>query len=661
LDFDLKEQVRSAVDIVDVIGSQLELRPQGRNLVARCPWHNDRRPSMTVNPSRQTWKCWVCDIGGDIFSFVMQRDGIDFPTALRQLAEKAGIDIQAYSRGSKTSAKPGTAGDKNAVFSALQIVAREYVRELNEGTSSDAKIAREYLDQRGINFDERKRFQIGFAPDSWNFALNVLRRESIQTEVAVAAGLAVQKSDGQGAYDRFRGRLMFPIQDLQDRVISLGGRIIPAIAARSGSDASPAAKYINGPETAVFRKSHQLYGLNLARESIRRCGHVLVMEGYTDVIATRQAGIEPVVAVLGTALGEEHVKTLQRFCQRVVLVLDGDEAGKQRADEVLELFVRANVDLRILTLPEDLDPAEYLTKYGRESFEQLIQAAPDALDHKFVGLTEGIDVTRDTHRVTKAIDEMLRLISRVPRHDELKTDQIIVRLSRTFGITTERLTNRLDGMRRKADALERNRRVLVSSSTGNRPNIALDPNHLLDESASVDGPSTSVTTGPSALGPRDPHDSPAKLPSISGMDRELFETLIESPAVAGLAVGAIDASWFETITAQMLFSAYQDLELAGRALDVDSIYLAIDNEALKNVVVTLQERVALREGKSLGDPLERYRAIESRYRERQWNVEASQRIAQLESTMLPEDEELAVLNELLEAQRSRHSLKQPPR
>ncbi len=443
-DFDLKERVRSAVDIIDVIGATLELQPQGRNFVARCPWHNDHRPSMTVNQERQTWKCWPCDIGGDVFSFVMRRDGVDFPTAVRTLAELAGIPVEEYRRGKKT--QPGSPDDRETLLSAMKLVSDAYFEQLESGTSDDAKIARDYLAERGIDDENRKRFQIGFSPDEWSFAVDLLKKHNFSGEVAHAAGIASAKRSGDGFVDMFRGRLMFPIHDLQNRPIALGGRLIPAIAERYGDDAG--GKYINGRETMLFRKSQQLYGLQLAREAIRRDGEAMVMEGYTDVVAARQAGVEPVVAVLGTALGEQHVKILKRFAERVVLVLDGDTAGQNRADEVLELFVRAEVDLRVLTLPEGSDPADYLAEHGRESFDKLVVEAPDALDHKLSRLTQGVDFTRDTHAVTTAVDTMLKIVAKAP--DGLRTDQLLMRMSRSFDFKVERLEKRLQFLRSEA-------------------------------------------------------------------------------------------------------------------------------------------------------------------------------------------------------------------
>ncbi|TWU20593.1 DNA primase [Novipirellula galeiformis] len=736
VDFDLKERVRASVDIVDVVGQTLELHPAGRNMVARCPWHNDRRPSLTVNPERQTWKCWVCDIGGDIFSYVMQRDGLDFPSALRVLAEQAGIPIDELRGGKKT--EPGSPDDKPTLFAAMKLVADAYFTQLESGTSDDAKIARDYLASRGIDEENRKRFRIGFSPESWNFAVDLLRQHDFSAEVAEAAGLAIKRNSGEGHYDRFRGRLMFPIHDLQDRPISLGGRLIPAIAQRRGKDAA-GAKYINGPETMLFRKSHQLYNLQLAREAIRRGGDALVMEGYTDVVAARQAGVESAVAVLGTALGEDHIRLLKRFAKRVVLILDGDTAGQTRADQVLELFVRADVDMRVLTLPDGSDPADFLASQGRAAFDALVASAPDALQHKLNRLTDGVDVTHDTHKVTHAIEVLLAIIAQAPRGTSLKIDQLILRMSRTFGLPLERLNERLEEVRKahaKAIAKRRDSRprgtgqgVAVSKRTGApgatpqrsggsgaggsrsdapqsgsnpaapagpattpsgpasnqdfAPTPSFDPNHAFAESAEFDGDFTGDFGGYDDFGGYEDVGGPASFRSqpgarrnagssgasdgrssqpnrpepLNGIDRELFETLIESPELAAMAVESIDPDWLDSSTAKMLLSAYQDLDFEGRDLTLESLLSILENEMLKEQVSALEQRVRRREGQSTQTTAERYAGVVLRYREREFSAEKTRQIAKLASSGLAEDEEEALLKELFDAERARHEIK----
>ena len=668
LDFDLKERVRSAVDIVDVIGSSLTLEPKGRMLAARCPWHDDRSPSLTINQERQTWKCWVCNIGGDVFSFVMQRDGVDFPTALKLLADQAGIE---YQTGPK--AEPGSKDDKAALIAATKLVSDAYFENLDNPQSDDAKIALEYLQSRGVDAQHRKLFRIGFAPDSWDFAVNLLRREKFRPEVALAAGLAHMRNSGSGAYDFFRGRLMFPIHDMQNRVISMGGRVIPKIAERQGDKVG--GKYINGPETKLFRKSQQLYGLNLARESIRKRDQALVMEGYTDVIAARQAGVEPVVAVLGTALGEHHVKLLKRLTSRVVLVLDGDAAGQQRAEEVLEIFIKEDADLRILTLPENMDPADFLQQNGAVAFQTLVDKAPDALEHKLTNLVAGVDMTHDTHAVMQAIDTMTGILAKAPKLDPVKQDQIMLRLSRTFGIASNRLEDRLE-KKRNEEASRRKRASRFqkpnagSSAPATRPqnpNRSLDPNQLLSEV--VDAPYDDSFAAPSAgfdvgtqiasspsTGDYGSDNAAEREEPLSGYDRELFETMIESPDLAARAVETVNPDWLDTLAAKMILSAYQELELEGRDLDVESLLLLLENDFLKNEIVTLQFRVAQRDGKSTQTVEERFVTVLERFGYRETVAEKQRQIAKLETDSLNEDEELELLKQLFDGEKDRQQL-----
>ncbi len=614
-DFDLKERVRMAVDIVDVIGSHLQLTPQGRAYVACCPWHDDRKPSLQVNPQRQTWKCWVCDIGGDVFSYVMRRDGVDFFEALKILAEKAGIEIPTSG-----SAKivPGSPDDKATLLAAMKFAATAYFEYLENGTGDDVKQARDYLDQRGISEESRQRFQIGLSPNQWSWLLDEARRVGYNGDVMRASGLAVARQGGSGHYDMFRGRLMFPIWDLQDRPIAMGGRVIPG-----GETDNPGAKYINGPETRLFSKSRQLYGMNLARTSMQKSGEVLVMEGYTDVIAARQAGIEPVVAVLGTALGEHHIEILKRFVDRVVLVLDGDEAGRRRADQVLELFVGASVDLRIITLPAGADPADYVAEFGAEALMQLSASAPDALDHKLATLIDGIDLGHDTHLATAALEKMLAVLARGGDANELRTSQMLVRLARTFTVPTDSLRKQLEVRIRQA--ARRSAPVRIESMPASPPDALAKP-----------------------VAPLEP---------ITGIDRELFEIMIEYPDAAAQAIEAIDPQWMLSSTSRMLMRAYSELEMQGHELDLQSLLLAVEDERLKGLLVTLDESIQQREGFATQPFDLRFGGLLERYRRLQSTVDSQRQLSQMEADVADIDSATKLLGDIIAARRIQQGLK----
>lgn len=636
-DFALKERVRSAVDIVDVIGTQLELRRQGRNYVALCPWHDDRRPSMMVNQERQTWRCWVCDIGGDAFSYVMKRDGVSFPEALQILADRAGIAIEkgAHSK----PVKAGSPEDKATLLSAMHWAVEQFFQCLEQ--SSEAEAARKYVADRGIDDESRNRFRIGYAPESWDWLLGRAREAGFSGEVMQAAGLAVSRKTGSGHYDMFRDRLMFPIFDLQGRPVAVGGRILPGGEGKGG-------KYINGPETRLFSKSRQLYGLSLARDAIVRQKRVMVMEGYTDVIAARQAGIEPVVAVLGTALGESHIGILKRFAESVVLVLDGDTAGQKRADEVLEMFVGAEVDLRVLTLPDGQDPADFIGREGREAFEHLVDAAPDAIDHKLQRLTAGVDLTHDTHRATAAAEAMLSILAATPvATGDLRLQQTLVRLGRTFMMPVEHLQSRMEDLRRKRT------RFLTSKNTKATATSAPREARLESPEPWIGGDEYSSTAPHGSAPPAAPQ--PAHEPLI-GVDRELFETLIERPELVGLAVETIDERWLSTNSARELLKIYQMLELSGASLDVRDVMLSADDEFLKNQLVVMDERVQAKSESANQTAEERFHSILNCYRDVENKAENQRRLAQLGQGSISEDEVTDLLREMFAAQQIRHGV-----
>ena len=441
---DAKEQVRQASDIVAVVGSYLELRRQGRLLVARCPWHDDNKPSLQVNPDRQSWKCWVCDIGGDVFNFIMQREGVDFREALGLLADRAGIQLTQVK---SQPVQPGSANDKKTLYAAMAWAEQQFHRFLKEAREADS--ARVYLRERGITDESIKRFHIGFAPNEWQWLVNRAQAAKFSAAVLNAVGLAGTSEKSGRPYDFFRGRVMFPIRDTQHRPIAFGGRILPGMG--------DGAKYFNSRETRLYSKHEQLYGIDVAGGAVQTDRHIIVMEGYTDVIMAHQHGVENVVAVCGTAVGAEHVRPrslLRRYADRVTLVLDGDEAGQKRTNEVLELFVAEQVDLRVAKLPAGLDPCDYLQNHGAEAFRQLIEQAPDALGHSLDAALDGLDLQHDVHGANQALEGVLAHVAKAPRLSSesdtalrMREGQILRRIASSFRESEVVLRNRLSELR----------------------------------------------------------------------------------------------------------------------------------------------------------------------------------------------------------------------
>ena len=367
---DFKEQVRSRTDLVTLVSEVVSLTPKGpHDYVGLCPFHDDHNPSFHVYPDRQAYRCWVCDEGGDCFSFVMKTDRLGFREALEQLAERANLEMpKGYG-----ARKPE---EKNRQQRLLEIVAwaeqRTHQCLLAEPA---AERAREYLRSRGITQQSIKTFRLGFHPDNWTWLLDQGRALKFTEQELFQAKLVRERTTG-GYYDDFVDRVMFPIRDTRSRPVAFGGRVLP-------DSPKQEPKYLNSPESELFTKSRLVYGFEQARETIKKTETVVVMEGYTDVILAHQHGLTNAVATLGTSLTETHVGFLKRFARKVVLVFDGDEAGQKAAGRAIEKFLAQDVDLRILTLPEGLDPADYLEKHGLEGFQTLVEKACEAWEHKF--------------------------------------------------------------------------------------------------------------------------------------------------------------------------------------------------------------------------------------------------------------------------------------
>lgn len=617
-DSDTKERVRAATDIADLIGSRLELRRQGRNFVALCPWHRDSRPSLQINVEKQIWKCWVCDIGGDAFNFLMQDEGLSFPEALKKLADRAGISLAPIRRGSssKSSNQPDT---KTEMLRALAW-AGEWFRDQLEKSDS-AAVARDYLRSRGIHARTLESFGIGFAPDSWSSLLDQARVERLTPHVLESAGLVIKREKGSGYYDRFRGRIMFPIRDRDGRVIAFGGRVLP------GSEGG--AKYINSPESRLFHKSQQLYGLDLAYSPIRQQKQALVMEGYTDVMLAHQCGVDSAVAVLGTALGAAHLKLLRRHgCDSVVLVLDGDEAGQRRSDDVLELFMHAQLDVRVIALPEKMDPADFLQKFGPDALRELIKTSADALEFKLKRVSSGFDPLVDTHRANSAVEEMLSLLAKVPHSGlisnesfRMRQNQVLPRLARQFAIPEVSLRERLSALRQRQARFARPNAGDERDSDEQRPRL-LRPNDL------------------------------------SPFERELLELIIVAPQVAPLALERVQAGWLECAAAQQMLDAYQQLEFSGISLEFDSVLSALEDPTLKSLLVTLYEQANAKLQSTRDSAEDRLRVLTQRMGEQKDVLRRQQQLSALEKREFSEEEELNVLQDVIRQARLRQGLTQ---
>lgn len=620
VDNEVKDRVRAAVDIVELISSYTDLRRQGRGFVARCPWHDDQRPSLQVNPQRQVWKCWVCDLGGDVFSWMMEKEGITFPEALRMLAERAGITLEPMDRARLSNASPTQADEKKQLYEAMQWTVNQYYEHLKQ--SNEAETARKYLEERGLSHAILESFRVGYAPDGWTWLLDRAQSIGLPTK-ALEQVNAVVKSDRGSYYDRFRGRIMFPIRDPQGRPIAMGGRIVPGL-----SQDREQAKYINSTETRLYSKSHQLYGLDLARESIGRKKMAVVVEGYTDVMMAHQHGVNNAVAVCGTALGESHIRLLRRYCDTVLLLLDGDEAGQRRTNEILELFIQAQMDLKVMTLPDGLDPCDYLLQYGGPAMESLMAEATDALEHKIKVVCRGFNPLTDTHRANAALEDILGTVAKgwKPQSGQndalrLRHEQILGRLSRQFGLTLDMVRTRMLQLR-EAQSRRRSEH-LVPGETPKKRVIAYQYKEL------------------------------------SAHDRELFCILVQHPDLAPMALERFSEASLGSEAAKALLRLYNELEMTGQSLEFGPLMSAVEDTALKSILVSLEEEASQKASLALLDAQQRLHTLCERLSQQDQQQHDLQRLRILESKQLDDKEEIEILNSLIEQARLRQGLLPP--
>ena len=372
--------VRDATDLVGLIGEHVSLTPRGREHVGLCPFHDDSRPSMAVvtHKGNAFYKCHSCGAGGDAFDFVQNYHKMDFPEALRYLAERAGIELTPY--GSRSSSEISSRSNRAQVLDANAFAAEFFQAALN--SSAGAK-ARGVLHDRAIDDQTAVDFMLGAAPDAWDGLHNRVRSSGCNIADFAEAGLLKRRKEGDGCYDTFRNRLVFPICDELGRPIAFGGRII---------DPDDEPKYLNSPESKLFNKSATLYGLHLAKRAIIDSRQAIVVEGYTDVIACHQAGLRNVVATLGTALTSQHADVLSKLCDTVVLMLDGDEAGLKAADRAVEVFFSSRIDVCVCALPDNKDPDELLREQGGIfQFQSAVAEAQDALQFKLQRFRSQLD------------------------------------------------------------------------------------------------------------------------------------------------------------------------------------------------------------------------------------------------------------------------------
>lgn len=349
------DDLRRQADIVRVVKDYVSLKKAGANWVAPCPFHKETKPSFSVSPAKEMFFCFGCHKGGSVFTFIMEIERVTFPEAIKIVAEKSGVPLPKMIDDGRFETRKR---ESDQIIELNQWALQWWQNQLQ---SKAAASVRGYLKQRGISEETGQTFQLGFAPDSWDSLSIHLRQKGATQELLERSGLVVKKDEG-GSYDRFRGRLIFPVFDAQGKPIAFGGRTLDP-------DGEP--KYLNSPETPAYTKGRHLFGLNLTRDEIRRQGFAILVEGYLDLIVPYQFGVRNVVASLGTALTPEQVKLVGRFARKVVVNYDGDRAGVQAAKRAIETLLAEDLEVKVLVLPDNADPDDFIRKHGVTEYQQL--------------------------------------------------------------------------------------------------------------------------------------------------------------------------------------------------------------------------------------------------------------------------------------------------
>jgi len=456
-DDSLMSEIRDRNNIVQVVGDYVSLKKAGASYKGLCPFHGEKSPSFTVHESRQFFYCFGCQAGGDVFSFVMEMHGYAFPEAVRHLADRVGIEMPEPRYESRSDRPPGTdrrgAGGAGRARSKREKTPYYAVGAAAQAFFTDALNAmqgagcRDYIHGRGLEAETVSRFGLGYAPDRWDALGNHLGAERYDLELAQALGLIAPRKTGEGHYDRFRHRLMFPIRGLSGDIIGFGGRALEGSQIETNSDQKP-AKYINSPDSPVYSKGEALYGLYEARQPMRSEGRVVVVEGNIDVLMVAQAGLQAVVAPMGTALTPEQCQLIRRFVPKAVLVYDGDKAGQAAARKGAQLCLAQGLQATVVSLPLGEDPDSYVAAHGPHALIELVDAATPAWTFLVNYTLEDCGFEYDPSAAApRVLDALVPIADSIP--DRRERELRIRALGETLGLDSHMIERFVDEARSK--------------------------------------------------------------------------------------------------------------------------------------------------------------------------------------------------------------------
>jgi DNA primase len=420
------DEIRDRSDIVEVISGYLPLKRSGANHQGLCPFHQEKSPSFNVNSARQIFHCFGCGVGGNVFSFLMRMEGLSFPDAVRRLGENVGIEVE------EEAVSPGEIHrreERERLLRINEVAGGFYHQVLLEGEAGAS--GRRYLRQRGYESETVKNFQLGFAPEGWGLLEKHLLEKNFSTDYIRKSGLIRPDKQERGYYELFRNRLLFPIHDLQGRMVAFGGRVL--------DDSLP--KYLNSPETDVYHKSQTLYGLYQARDAMRHSGEALVVEGYFDVLALHRGGFSGAVATCGTALTVDHARLLKRYADKILLVFDADAAGQKATFRAMDALLPVGLSVSVVTMPPGEDPDSLLKTGGTEGFRKCLDAARPVLEVFIEEQLRINDQTLEGH--ARAAEQVLERIRRLP--GDLERSLYLKHLAALTNLDVELLQSKVRG------------------------------------------------------------------------------------------------------------------------------------------------------------------------------------------------------------------------
>lgn len=531
---DQVEEVRARADIVDVIGEHVSLKKAGREYKANCPFHEERTPSFYVVPEKGFYKCFGCGKSGDVFSFVMERLGLDFVEAVKHVAARSGIEIREVSRQREEE-------DPHRPLYELNAFAQDFFRKclLDDALGREA---REYLAGRGIGAETAERFGLGYAPDEWRALRDAAAKHGLDEELMVEVGLLARSDRSAEPYDRFRGRIIFPIHAISGRVVAFGGRIL-------ADGAREAPKYLNSPESPIYHKGRTLYGLSWARHAIRREECALVVEGYMDVVSLAAHGFENTVAPLGTAMTPEQAKLLGRYAKRILLLFDSDKAGLKATFRAADTLLEAGLHPAVVTLPAGEDPDTLVRGEGPEALVRHMDNAVDVLDRKLQILEER-DYFSAIERTREAVDRLLPTLRAAA--DPALRDIYVAKVADRTGVRRETLEAELarkPTLRRSGGAQPPPARPSSASPAPRVPKLGAERTLVLLMTKNADF----VERASERLGPED---------LVDPYYRAIFQALLEDPELRAPPPG------MDPVAAQRLHEILADPEEIGHAARV---------------------------------------------------------------------------------------------